>query len=587
MLPAFRTNLKNTMFNVTREWSLFDEDGDFDINELSKWDIVLRMTDKDVAKREIDAILKNACFKYPKQVLFVFYEFIRGHRRHGIVGGGANTDPVDTKDLDPRLFKLMELVDSLHDCKYEHRDFVLESLGVDVNVDLPKIVIRAGARPAEVKKVGIETLAAWERFHNMITSVPTLRFGTEDVGNPMWRARDFMRQETFKWDDDINVASDFERFLKTDATDMWCMGEKDLEIFQLAQVARVCSAIRAKFGADPTRGNNITFLPDNSDFVMRIILGLTVIYNDIKTRLDKGNESPAQLMREALDGKSPSIEVPDLTEAEAAFARAKGLDAKWTCRSCDASMMDAAHHDCIVHEAATGDVFHPQSAVQVTLRGATVRDDSYPVQEYDFDVSSKVAAVEPTTPDREKVSKTVYSMLDDTKGYAWTSWYWGDSEVDHSKDHMNSTLKTLKGIPATLARLRNGAVALAMKRAGDWGMIQHCKRYGMVFVTTDRFAALYAAYRGVCVIHMKVAKIRIPKYDGTKRKDQQVPAKAEFVQYAFSFFATDAGVTALKFFPDDVPQPIFQTGGAACAILRNVALAGLTLAMAVFGSAMA
>ena len=37
----------------------------------------------------------------------------------------------------------------------------------------------------------------------------------------------------------------------------------------------------------------------------------------------------------------------------------------------------------------------------------------------------------------------------------------------------------------------------ALKRAGDWGQVEHCARYGKLFVTADKLAALYAAYRHV------------------------------------------------------------------------------------------
>ena len=37
----------------------------------------------------------------------------------------------------------------------------------------------------------------------------------------------------------------------------------------------------------------------------------------------------------------------------------------------------------------------------------------------------------------------------------------------------------------------------AIKRAGDWGQVEHAKRYGKVFVTADKMAAMYAWYREV------------------------------------------------------------------------------------------
>lgn len=41
---------------------------------------------------------------------------------------------------------------------------------------------------------------------------------------------------------------------------------------------------------------------------------------------------------------------------------------------------------------------------------------------------------------------------------------------------------------------------LALKRAGDWGQVEHCKKYNKIFVTSDRYAALYAYFRKVPTI---------------------------------------------------------------------------------------
>jgi hypothetical protein len=47
-------------------------------------------------------------------------------------------------------------------------------------------------------------------------------------------------------------------------------------------------------------------------------------------------------------------------------------------------------------------------------------------------------------------------------------------------------------------KTRNNLIkAMAIKRCGDWGQAEHCKRYGKVLITKDRFLALYAYYRNV------------------------------------------------------------------------------------------
>lgn len=44
----------------------------------------------------------------------------------------------------------------------------------------------------------------------------------------------------------------------------------------------------------------------------------------------------------------------------------------------------------------------------------------------------------------------------------------------------------------------------SLKRAGDWGQVEHCVRYRKIFVTRDKLAALYAMYRRVPFIYMSI-----------------------------------------------------------------------------------
>ena len=64
----------------------------------------------------------------------------------------------------------------------------------------------------------------------------------------------------------------------------------------------------------------------------------------------------------------------------------------------------------------------------------------------------------------------------------------------------------------------------SMKRAGDWGQVEHCVKYNKVFVTADKFAALYAYYRGVRFILMREAN---------HRKSAAYPKLLSFNRYVF------------------------------------------------------
>jgi len=295
-------------------------------------------------------------------------------------------------------------------------------------------------------------------------------------------------------------------------------------------------------------------MPDANDFIVRIVLGLTVAYDVLHALYadEPGSPDPASRLQEQLRGTNLLRGTTSRDEADTILTASRGVDARFTSRACDASMMDSAKHAYIVHDAPTGPVFHARSAARVTLFGGStfVTAAGQVEEKYSLLIESDAAL-----PDRgTSVLKNVESRTKD--GYV--EYFDGEDAIDHSKETMNANLRSLRELPKG-ERRRNGAVALALKRAGDWGMIQHCRKYGMVFVTTDRFSALYAAFRGVCVMFMKVDDVRMPPYDKKLRRDdhRQPPAQVHFVQYAFSLFATDAGRTSLRFYEDDDPAPNF------------------------------
>ena len=65
---------------------------------------------------------------------------------------------------------------------------------------------------------------------------------------------------------------------------------------------------------------------------------------------------------------------------------------------------------------------------------------------------------------------------------------------------------------------------LAIKLAGDWGQVEHCKRYDKVFVTHDKMVALYAYCRRV--------KFVLVSYDAKRSRDDADDAN-DFFRYTF------------------------------------------------------
>ena len=58
----------------------------------------------------------------------------------------------------------------------------------------------------------------------------------------------------------------------------------------------------------------------------------------------------------------------------------------------------------------------------------------------------------------------------------------------------------------------NAETLFALKRAGDWGQVEHAKKYNKVFVTGDRYAALYAYFRKVPTLFIRT-KFSLKPYE--------------------------------------------------------------------------
>ena len=122
----------------------------------------------------------------------------------------------------------------------------------------------------------------------------------------------------------------------------------------------------------------------------------------------------------------------------------------------------------------------------------------------------------------------------------------------------------------TEAYVVNCSVALALKNAGDWGQIEHCRQLGAVFVTCDKLAAFYAAYRNVPFMYVN------------HHDCLQTGVKGAFVHY--SFVMSDKRVApppAIAAPPLAVSRWASMRGGAGLAVV-NVALVAAVVIGALF-----
>ena len=72
-----------------------------------------------------------------------------------------------------------------------------------------------------------------------------------------------------------------------------------------------------------------------------------------------------------------------------------------------------------------------------------------------------------------------------------------------------------------------------LKRAGDWGQVEHCVKYNKVFVTSDKLAAMYAYYRNVRFIYLyRDAHFDISEF--TSDFKDPLPNLPDCIRYAFT-----------------------------------------------------
>lgn len=336
------------------------------------------------------------------------------------------------------------------------------------------------------------------------------------------------------------------------------------EVYKLAMLAYLCCQMRSVYG------NKATFMIDCEDRIVAILFGIKMTYASLMTRIeldiDKADmgylPTPekriglalSSMSKASISGRLSARSAVAKESAEIAWAdMMTELQVDWTVRSCDASYMDAAEREATLHEKETGPVFHEKSMAQVTLHGAT--NDGLGNRSYKYDLWSKVSQLRKNCHDE---SETRVAKTDGAEDfYGRTIWKY--SEPSSLKDRIvHHDKRTVFGevsgrLGSNDPRWHNVAAPLALKRAGDWGMIKHCRDNGMVFVTPDRFAQLYASFSDAASMFLGV---------------RDVKCSVHVHQYSWSLVASDAARTNLKHYPNPQPANARFEGGSSPSVLR-------------------
>ena len=412
----------------------------------------------------------------------------------GVVYGGG-PDASVRPGIDMRVYKILALCDSFHDFGRTHATEFRAAVGVD---ELPE-------------GLTVDVLANEKSVVDYFDGRADLDFGGGAVRHVL-HGRKLLHRHSVADSMNTNHGEYWlayrQQHRRRDVTpslrsvDLWCLPQFDeakekmmpfhkvppkghKSVVYLSQIAGVVASIKERFG-----DGNLTFVMDKSDDQLSRLMMAT-------SKLD------------AAIGRMHIVKQGDLGFATDETRLATGDEPapreKWTYAVCDASMLDGNTH------VRSGDLPHPNPTV---LRDATggVYPEGFPASVH-FDgvggegdgLSVRVTADGASKVYGELVKRRVeaeFSSSDPRDDPDLVNPKWAPFSTSRMRDRVEDRLESGAGGIGT---------PLALKRACDWGQVEHCVRHGTpdnryVFVSKDRIACLYAMYRNADFVYMAQPK---------------------------------------------------------------------------------
>lgn len=237
--------------------------------------------------------------------------------------------------------------------------------------------------------------------------------------------------------------------------DVWSVPNTYTSDIKVSQIAHLCQCIRHVFGSS----GRLEFQLDGArDQLVRLVFAIQLI--------DKGFH------------RLFTVEPDYATRIQRTMANGAGQEGSWSSRVSDAHLFDAETMPVgiPVDPRPTGPVLSFLELGGITDTG-----------EVRITIDGKSAVVHP---DDTTAQLSVAGISGFIRGRGTTS--------------KNRKKKSAVGAMTLLDLYKDlsDASLYALKRAGDWGQVEHCVRYGKIFVTRDKLAALYAMYRSVPFIYV-------------------------------------------------------------------------------------
>jgi hypothetical protein len=351
-----------------------------------------------------------------------------------------------------KVYNLLALCDSVHDASRVRVsvDTIMKVMRM-TDADLPKGLTR-------------EELKDEKRVVDFLQRRKTLRFGDGCVvANPTYKAE--LRLSDIPNADDIvteDIAAALHRRMRDKSSGGRVLGVSVFADYtglpkhkrlQFRQVLCLAYQMRSWFGP------SCVFQPDALHPLVKFVTATHLIGDEFYKKF---------VVDQQYSVAKYAAEIRAIVDQAAAGSRTT-----WELELSDANIYDAQSTDerIAVDPRPTGCVYRPDFGVQVCLR---------------------------PLPDR--MAEVVYAGRN---GASTTE------IVDSSSARLLSSTEVV--FSSVKKASEDAELQLALKRAGDWGQVEHCVKYDRVFVTSDVLAALYAYFRGVRFMLLLVQKT--PKYE--------------------------------------------------------------------------
>jgi hypothetical protein len=167
---------------------------------------------------------------------------------------------------------------------------------------------------------------------------------------------------------------------------------------------------------------------------------------------------------------------------------------QWITKVSDANIFDPAEPSCCeleIDERPTGNIYAPHLDFQISLHGAKKEAPFKKAQPGQWTPHVNIS-IEENNPENQI---NLHIEEEDCRYYFCPKAINTFISVGNISQRPRS-----KKVANQLAQLRPETL-YGLKRAGDWGQVEHARRYGKIFITSDRLAALYAYFRDVpCIL---------------------------------------------------------------------------------------